>query len=131
MIFAKVPRRLDSRSTSTSPTSSGSCVNALTSSVCEARRRREEGRGRMEKDIARRFSIFPFPFSIQAEVFQRPGRPELGHRESRISYGVQTTEVMADTPAPAAVSDPVVHLDAVSVIYGKNQALKDVSAKFA
>jgi ABC-2 type transport system ATP-binding protein len=38
---------------------------------------------------------------------------------------------MADTPAPAAVSDPVVHLDAVSVIYGKNQALKGVSAKFA
>ncbi len=38
---------------------------------------------------------------------------------------------MADTPAPAVVSDPVVHLDNVTVIYGKNQALKGVSAKFA
>jgi len=38
---------------------------------------------------------------------------------------------MADTPAPAAVSDPVVHLDGVSVIYGKNLALKGVTAKFA
>ncbi|HVJ27438.1 MAG TPA: ABC transporter ATP-binding protein, partial [Vicinamibacterales bacterium] len=38
---------------------------------------------------------------------------------------------MADTPASAAVSDPVVHLDGVTVIYGKNQALKGVSAKFA
>ena len=38
---------------------------------------------------------------------------------------------MADTPAPAAVSDPVVHLDGVSVIYGKNEALKGVTAKFA
>ena len=38
---------------------------------------------------------------------------------------------MADTPAPAAASDPVVHLDGVSVIYGKNEALKGVTAKFA
>src|SRR5688572_3405395 len=33
-------------------------------------------------------------------------------------------------PAPAA-TDPVVHLDGVSVIYGKNRALKGVSAQFA
>ena len=37
---------------------------------------------------------------------------------------------MVDTPAPAA-SDPVVHLDGVSVIYGKNRALKGISAAFA
>src|SRR5688500_9569185 len=33
--------------------------------------------------------------------------------------------------SPPATSDPVVHLDAVSVIYGKNRALKGVSARFA
>src|SRR5688500_7551030 len=33
--------------------------------------------------------------------------------------------------SPPATSDPVVHLDGVSVIYGKNRALKGVSAKFA
>jgi ABC-2 type transport system ATP-binding protein len=37
---------------------------------------------------------------------------------------------MVDTPVPAA-SDPVVHLDGVSVIFGKNPALKGVSAQFA
>ena len=37
---------------------------------------------------------------------------------------------MPDTVAPAA-SDPVVHLDRVSVVYGNNRALKDVSASFA
>jgi len=40
---------------------------------------------------------------------------------------------MAETPAGStpAQTDPVVHLDAVTVIYGKNQALKEVSARFA
>ena len=37
---------------------------------------------------------------------------------------------MPDTVAPAA-SEPAVHLDRVSVVYGKNRALKDVSASFA
>jgi ABC-2 type transport system ATP-binding protein len=38
---------------------------------------------------------------------------------------------MVDTPAPATPSDPVVHLDGVTVSYGKNRALKGVSAQFA
>jgi ABC-2 type transport system ATP-binding protein len=38
---------------------------------------------------------------------------------------------MADTPAPETAAEPVVHLDGVTVIYGNNQALKGVSAKFA
>src|SRR5215207_2163569 len=40
---------------------------------------------------------------------------------------------MAETaagPTPAR-TDPVVHLDAVSVIYGKNRALRGVTARFA
>jgi ABC-2 type transport system ATP-binding protein len=40
---------------------------------------------------------------------------------------------MVETPASPALSgaDPVVHLDGVSVIYGKNRALRGVSARFA
>ena len=39
---------------------------------------------------------------------------------------------MVETPSTApAGTDPVVHLDGVTVIYGKNRALKGVSAKFA
>ena len=38
---------------------------------------------------------------------------------------------MVDTPAPSTASDPVVHLDGVTVSYGKNRALKGVSAQFA
>jgi ABC-2 type transport system ATP-binding protein len=38
---------------------------------------------------------------------------------------------MVDTPAPATPSDPVVHLDGVTVSFGKNRALKAVSAQFA
>jgi ABC-2 type transport system ATP-binding protein len=34
-------------------------------------------------------------------------------------------------PTPPAAADPVVQLDAVTVIYGKNQALKNVTARFA
>ncbi|MEX2663532.1 MAG: ABC transporter ATP-binding protein [Vicinamibacterales bacterium] len=44
---------------------------------------------------------------------------------------MHTTEVMVDTPAPAPASDPVVHLDGVTVSFGKNRALKGVSAQFA
>ena len=40
---------------------------------------------------------------------------------------------MVETPTSPALSgtDPVVHLDGVSVIYGKNRALRGVSARFA
>ena len=38
---------------------------------------------------------------------------------------------IAESPATSAVSDPVVLLDGVTVIYGANRALKGVSAKFA
>jgi ABC-2 type transport system ATP-binding protein len=40
---------------------------------------------------------------------------------------------MVETPASPALSgaDPVVHLDGVTVIYGKNRALRGVSARFA
>ncbi|HEY0875053.1 MAG TPA: ABC transporter ATP-binding protein [Vicinamibacterales bacterium] len=46
---------------------------------------------------------------------------------------MQTFPAMAETyagPGPAT-TESVVHLDGVSVIYGKNQALKNVSARFA
>ena len=40
---------------------------------------------------------------------------------------------MVETPASPALSgaDPVVHLDGVTVIYGKNRALRNVSARFS
>jgi ABC-2 type transport system ATP-binding protein len=41
--------------------------------------------------------------------------------ESRAGFG----------PAPSDPAAPVVHLDGVTVIYGKNNALKEVSARFA
>jgi ABC-2 type transport system ATP-binding protein len=41
------------------------------------------------------------------------------------------TAVSPAAPAPALDTSPVVQLDGVTVIYGKNQALKNVSAKFS
>ena len=41
------------------------------------------------------------------------------------------TAAIAETPPTPAAADAVVHLDAVTVIYGSNHALKGVSAKFA
>jgi ABC-2 type transport system ATP-binding protein len=38
---------------------------------------------------------------------------------------------IAESPATPAPADPVVHLDAVTVAYGANRALKGVSARFA
>src|SRR5215210_3880562 len=43
---------------------------------------------------------------------------------------MQSTDTYVPS-ATAVVSEPVVHLDAVTVIYGDNKALKNVSAKFA
>jgi ABC-2 type transport system ATP-binding protein len=44
---------------------------------------------------------------------------------------LDTTALMETTPATAAGTDkPVVQLDGVTVIYGKNQALRNVSARF-
>src|SRR5438094_3243790 len=41
------------------------------------------------------------------------------------------TETAVDVPARAVANGPAVQLDDVTVIYGKNRALKNVSAKFA
>src|SRR3989454_10754281 len=41
------------------------------------------------------------------------------------------TETAVDVPARAVANGPAVQLDDVTVIYGKNRALKNVSARFA
>ena len=53
-------------------------------------------------------------------------------RESRITKDLETAATLPPiaTPAPDPAA-PVVQLDGVTVIYGKNQALKNVTARFA
>ena len=60
-------------------------------------------------------------------------RPEPGQRESRISLRVLQMEspAIAESRPEGPATDPVVHLDGVTVEYGTNRALKGVSAKFS
>ncbi len=54
-----------------------------------------------------------------------------GNPKHRISKDLESMEVVsAREPHAAAKTGPVVHLDAVTVIYGANRALKGVSARF-
>ena len=51
---------------------------------------------------------------------------------SRISKDLETATALPPTASPAVDPDaPVVSLESVTVIYGKNQALKNVTARFA
>jgi ABC-2 type transport system ATP-binding protein len=47
------------------------------------------------------------------------------------SQAIATTDVPASEPREQPNTAPVVQLDGVTVVYGKNQALKNVSARFA